>query len=81
MICKCENTPVYVKVVISTHNLHTRIADKKNYGELMQRSDSGGSAGGSTHGSESSAIDSDYSEPSLTTDSRSPRSIASSEYL
>jgi hypothetical protein len=48
-------------------------------GPLMQRSDSGGRAGGSLHGSESSAVDSDYSEPSLTNDSRSPRSIPSSE--
>lgn len=65
---------------IITHNLHTRIENKMNFvGPLMQRSDSGGRAGGSLHGSESSAVDSDYSEPSLTNDSRSPRSIPSSE--
>lgn len=61
MICKLCQYPNICKKTVSTHSFHTRIANKKNYGELMQRSDSGGSAGGSPHGSESSAVDSDYS--------------------
>jgi hypothetical protein len=45
----------------------------------MQCSDSGGSAGGSLHGSESSAVDSDYTETSSVNDFDSPRSISPSE--
>jgi hypothetical protein len=67
------------KVEVNADIFHTSIANKKNCGERMQRSDSTRSAGGSPHCSESCAIDSDYGEPSLTNDSHSPRSIASSE--